>query len=97
MAFYAEARALLPLNSNPSYRENYSLRKLTHDIDEIFKKVYELSTGSTQYYHYIGNLFHLINNDGPKMGIPEYNGGLFDPAEQPTLSFRTKIANFKSK
>jgi Alw26I/Eco31I/Esp3I family type II restriction m6 adenine DNA methyltransferase len=83
--FYAEARELLPLTTNASYRENYSLRKLTHDIDEIFKKGYELSTSSTQYYHNISNLFHLINNGDPKLGVPEYNGGLFDPVEHPFL------------
>jgi type I restriction-modification system DNA methylase subunit len=83
--FYAEARELLPLTTNASYRENYSLRKLTHDIDEIFKKGYELSTSSTQYYHYVSNLFRLINNGDPKLGVPEYNGGLFDPIEHPFL------------
>jgi hypothetical protein len=83
--FYAEARELLPLATNASYRENYSLRKLTHDIDEIFKKGYELSTSSTQYYHNISSLFHLINNGDPKLGVPEYNGGLFEPAEHPFL------------
>ena len=83
--FYAEARELLPLTTNASYRENYSLRKLTHDIDEIFKKGYELSTSSTQYYHNINSLFHLINNGDPKLGIPEYNGGLFDTVEHPFL------------
>ena len=84
-AFYAEARELLPLTTNASYRENHSLRKLTHDIDETFKKGYELSTSSTQYYHYISNLFRLINNGDPKLGVPEYNGGLFDPVEHPFL------------
>jgi len=83
--FYAEARELLPLTTNVSYRENHSLRKLTHDIDEIFKKGYELSTSSAQYYHYINNLFRLINNGDAKLGVPEYNGGLFDPIEHPFL------------
>jgi Alw26I/Eco31I/Esp3I family type II restriction m6 adenine DNA methyltransferase len=83
--FYAEARELLPLTTNASYRENHSLRKLTHDIDEIFKKGYELSTSSGQYYHYISNLFRLINNGDAKLGVPEYNGGLFDPTEHPFL------------
>jgi hypothetical protein len=83
--FYAEARELLPLTTNASYRENYSLRKFTHDIDEIFKKGYELSNISTQYYHNISSLFHLINGGDPKLGVPEYNGGLFDPAEHPFL------------
>ena len=83
--FYAEARELLPLTANASYRENYSLRKLTHDIDEIFKRGYELSTSSIQYYHNISNLFHLINNGDSKLGVPEYNGGLFDSIEHPFL------------
>ena len=83
--FYAEARELLPLSTNASYRKNYSLRKLIHDIDDIFKKGYELSTGSTQYYYNIISLFHLISNGDPKLGVPEYNGGLFDPVEHPFL------------
>lgn len=83
--FYAEARELLPLTSNVSYRENYSLRRLTHNIDEILKKGHELSTTSTQYYHNINNLFQLINNGDSKLGVPEYNGGLFDPVEHPFL------------
>ncbi len=41
--FYAEARELLPLSSSVSYRENYSLRKLTHDIDQIVYKLYGLT------------------------------------------------------
>ena len=83
--FYAEARELLPLTGNASYRETYSLRKLTHDIDEILGKGYELSTGSTQYYHSISSLFHLISRGDSKLGVPEYNGGLFDPTEHPFL------------
>jgi len=86
--FYAEARELLPLTANASYRENYSLRRLTHDIDETMKKGYELSTSSTQYYHYIGSLFHLINNGDSKLIVPEYNGGLFDHTEHPFLEKR---------
>ncbi|MBL7209220.1 MAG: Eco57I restriction-modification methylase domain-containing protein [Dehalococcoidia bacterium] len=83
--FYAEARELLPLTSNASYRENYSLRRLAHDIDEIFKKGYAPSASSTQYYDYISNLFQSINNGDSELGVPEYNGGLFDPTEHPFL------------
>ncbi|MFC1955265.1 Eco57I restriction-modification methylase domain-containing protein [Chloroflexota bacterium] len=79
--FYAEARELLPLTANASYRDNYSLRRLAHDIDEVFKKGYELSSGSTQYYHQIKTLFNLIDKGDLKLGVPEYNGGLFDPQE----------------
>jgi len=83
--FYAEARELLPLTANASYRDNYSLRRLAHDIDEVFKKGYELSSGSTQYYHQLKTLFTLIDRGDLKLGVPEYNGGLFDPQEHPFL------------
>ena len=83
--FYAEARELLPLSTNATYRETYSLRKFTHDIDEIFRKACELSTSSTHFYNGISSLFRSINSGEPELGIPEYNGGLFDPAEHPFL------------
>lgn len=83
--FYAEARELLPLTTNASYRDNYSLRKMAHDIDEIFKKGYELSSGSTKYYHDLKTLFALINEGDPNLDVPEYNGGLFNLQEHAFL------------
>ena len=83
--FYAEARELLPLTTNASYRDNYSLRKMAHDIDEIFKKGYELSSGSTKYYHDLKTLFALINEGDPNLDVPEYNGGLFNLQEHSFL------------
>jgi type I restriction-modification system DNA methylase subunit len=83
--FYAEARELLPLTTSASYRDNYSLRRLAHNIDEIFEKGYELSSGSTQYYHQLKTLFDLIDKGDLKLGVPEYNGGLFDSQEHPFL------------
>lgn len=83
--FYAEARELLPLTASASYRDNYSIHKIANDIDEVLKKGQELSGQSTQYYYCINNLFHLIDNGDPGLGVPEYNGGLFDPEEHPFL------------
>lgn len=83
--FYAEARELLPLKTNISYRDNHSMRRLTHDIDELIKKGYEISSQSTKYYQSLSNLFALINHGDPKLAIPEYNGGLFDPGAHPFL------------
>jgi len=73
--FYAEARELLPLTTNASYRDNYSLRRLTHNIDEVFEKGHELSSGSTQYYHELKTLFKLIDVGDSKLGVPEYTRG----------------------
>lgn len=88
-AFYAEARELLPLTASVSYRDNYSMHKLTHDIDEIYMKEQHLSDQSTIYYQRIGSLFKLIDGGDPSLGVPEYNGGLFDQEEHPFLEERT--------
>jgi Alw26I/Eco31I/Esp3I family type II restriction m6 adenine DNA methyltransferase len=92
--FYAEARDLLPLTTSASYRDNYSMHKITSDIDEVVSKGHELSSQSTQYYHYINNLFQLIDNGDPSLGVPEYNGGLFDPEEHPFLEERAIADSF---
>lgn len=83
--FYAEARELLPLTASVSYRDNYSMRKLTHDIDDVIKKNYQLSSQANKYYQSVSELFELIDSGDPKLGVPEYNGGLFDSKEHPFL------------
>ena len=83
--FYAEARELLPSTSNQSYREKYSIHKLTQEIDEALAKGYQLSSKSTIYYQRISSLSKLINEGDRDLGVPEYNGGLFDPEEHPFL------------
>jgi Alw26I/Eco31I/Esp3I family type II restriction m6 adenine DNA methyltransferase len=83
--FYAEARELLPLTASTSYRNNYSMRKVTNDIDELLTKGEQLSSHSKKTYQYIGGLFDLINSGDSALGIPEYNGGLFNPQEHPFL------------
>ena len=77
--FYAEARELLPLTTNQSYSDKYSNHKLTQEIDETLAKGYQLSSKSTIYYQRISSLFKLIDEGDPDLGVPEYNGGLFDP------------------
>ncbi len=83
--FYAEARELLPLTTNQSYRDNYSIHKLTQKIDETLTKGQQLSSKSPSYYQRISSLFKLINVGDTDLGVPEYNGGLFDPEEHPFL------------
>ena len=83
--FYAEARELLPLTTSQSYRDKYSIHKLTQEIDETLAKSYQLSSRSTIYYQHISSLFKLMNEGDPDLRVPEYNGGLFDPGEHPFL------------
>jgi len=86
--FYSEARELLPLATSQSYRDKYSISKLTHEIDEIVSKGLPLSSKSTNYYQSINNLFRLIDGGDPDLGVPEYNGGLFDAEEHSFLEDR---------
>jgi len=83
--FYAEARDLLPLTANQTYRDKYSLHRLTQEIDEALAKDYHLSAKSTVYYNRARDLFKLISEGDPDLGVPEYNGGLFNPEEHPFL------------
>lgn len=87
--FYAEARELLPLSTSADYRNMYSLRRLTDDIAEKDKKGYEPSDKLTDCYHYLHALFQLIDSGDRSKGIPEYNGGLFEPQEHQFLEKQT--------
>ena len=84
-AFYAEARELLPLTANQTYRDQYSLHSLTREIDEIVSKGHQLSSKSHIYYERINSLFQLIDGGDPVLEVPEYNGGLFDNEEHEFL------------
>lgn len=74
---YAEDRKLLPVETNRSYDENYSLGKLKVEIRE--KLTETLSVRSDLYWTRVKNLFRIINKGDPELGVPEYNGGLFKP------------------
>jgi Alw26I/Eco31I/Esp3I family type II restriction m6 adenine DNA methyltransferase len=87
--FYAEARELLPLTTSADYRNMCSLRRLTDDIAEKDKKGYEPSDKLTDCYHYLHDLFQLIDGGDRSKGIPEYNGGLFEPQEHQFLEKQT--------
>ncbi|MBA2849866.1 hypothetical protein G4V39_07605 [Thermosulfuriphilus ammonigenes] len=81
--FYAEDRDLLPIRNN-SYR-NYSLSKIRDEIAEKIDKKESLSEIASFYWDRIKNLFRIINNGDKSLGIPPYNGGLFDPQKHPFL------------
>jgi Alw26I/Eco31I/Esp3I family type II restriction m6 adenine DNA methyltransferase len=85
---YAEARDLLPLTTNQSYRDKYSLHNLTQEIDETLGQSYQLSTKSNSYYQRVSSLFKLIDEGDSVLGVPEYNGGLFDAEEHAFLADR---------
>jgi hypothetical protein len=82
---YGESRGLLPLQ-NDQYRTNYSLTRIKEKIVGL-----ELLPApmSTVYWGWLKNLFRIINGDDAELnrylGMPRYNGRLFDPQQHPFL------------
>lgn len=81
--FYAEDRALLPLE-NPNYR-SYSLRELAKEIAERLDKGQFISPTTQGYWTRLHDLFRIVNSGDDSMGVPPYNGGLFDESKHPFL------------
>jgi len=76
---YAEARNLLPMD-NPGYHEQ-SLTRLAQRAAERLDKALPLSDAlhATPHYDALLALFHRVDQGDPSLGIPRYNGGLFNP------------------
>ena len=91
---YAEARGLIhpeDQSSQDEYDENFSLHQLMleiHDaigeVDEGFED--EFSEYSTTMWSRLEDLFRLIDQGESELGIPPYNGGLFDHMEHNFLT-----------
>jgi len=77
---YGEARSLLPV-SNPGYREQ-SLTTMAQWAAERLDEGLPISeaTHATSRYDTLMALFHRIDQGDPSLGIPRYDGGLFDPS-----------------
>jgi hypothetical protein len=76
---YAEARRLLPV-TNPGYREQ-SLTTMARWAADQLDKALPLSdaTHATPKYDALLALFSRLDQGDPSLGIPRYNGGLFNP------------------
>ncbi|MFQ5857384.1 MAG: Eco57I restriction-modification methylase domain-containing protein [Anaerolineae bacterium] len=82
---YAESRGLLPVDENPAYARRYSLRALkervARELDQGAPAVPSMDT----LWHPLRQLWHVLNTGNPDLGVPAYNGGLFDPERHPFL------------
>ena len=91
---YAEARGLIHpegQSAQDEYEQNFSLDELRleiHDtigeVDEGFED--EFSDYSTTMWSRLEDLFRLIDQGEEALGIPPYNGGLFDHEEHDFLT-----------
>lgn len=86
--FYGESRALLPMH-HAVYREQYSLQQLAQKIDAKRNSLAAQPTTGKTYWNQLRELFRLISGHDEQLnadlGVPRYNGGLFDPAQHPFL------------
>ncbi len=80
---YAEDRNLLPDESGP-YAE-YSLTKLRAEIADRKARGTSFSDHMKTYWSRLDGVFQAIGQGDDSLGIPPYNGGLFDGAAAPIL------------
>ena len=78
---YAEARELLPVHSG-HYRNAYSLDKIKREIPSSP----HLLSGSATIWARLSALFQIIDEGSAELGVPTYNGGLFDPTRHPFIA-----------
>ena len=82
---YAEDRGLLPVND--SRYEDYGLRKpVRDDIARRMAGGSALSSRATNYYDHLMTLSKLIDQGDAAIGLPPYNGGLFNDVAAPLLA-----------
>ena len=74
---YAEDRNLLPVRD--SRYDDYSLRKVRDNVERRKNLRDTFSTNATPYWSAFGDLCRLIDGGDASIGLPPYNGGLFDP------------------
>lgn len=81
---YAEDRNLLPDENGPY--ADYSLTKLRNEIAERRARGASFSDRMKAYWSRLDGVFQAIAHGDDGLGIPPYNGGLFDPAAAPILA-----------
>jgi len=85
---YAESRGLLPLD-NPSYGGQYSLKAIKEDIAHKTDEGVVYLAKKATLWDDLRTLFNIIYSGQEALGVPAYDGRLFDPARYPFLEERT--------
>jgi hypothetical protein len=86
--FYAEDRLLLPVRD--ARYEPYSVRALRESVRDAVDDGKVFSTKIDNLWRDLQGAFHLIDEGDDAVGMPAYNGGLFDRARSPLL-VRTRV------
>ena len=81
---YAEDRNLLPVH-DARYAE-YALReRVRGDVGDRMNRGLPFSASSVRYWTAIGDLCRIVDAGDAAIGLPPYNGGLFDRERTPLL------------
>ncbi|MGK2901241.1 MAG: Eco57I restriction-modification methylase domain-containing protein [Burkholderiaceae bacterium] len=81
--FYAEDRHLLPVR-DPRYRE-YSVRRLREQVRDKVDAGLKWSSTMPKLWLALQGVFTLVDRGDDDIGMPAYNGGLFERARAPLL------------
>lgn len=87
---YAEDRNLLPVRDKRY--DDYALRKIREDIAKRRDANDVFSASAARYWQHMGDLFRIIAQGDASIGMPAYNGGLFEEGRAPLLT-RTRVAD----
>jgi hypothetical protein len=81
---YAEDRDLLPVNDRRY--DDYGLRdRVRIDVGDRKDRGDTFSSTAARYWSVLDDLCRAINEGDTSIGLPPYNGGLFDPDRTPLL------------
>ncbi len=86
--FYAEDRNLLPVRD--ARYQPYSVRRLRESVRDDIENHKTFSTKQDKIWRDLKGVFQLIDEGDDAVGMPAYNGGLFDRARAPLLE-RTRV------
>ncbi|MCY7371920.1 MAG: hypothetical protein LH479_13945 [Polaromonas sp.] len=88
--FYAEDRNLLPVKD--ARYAPYSVRRLREEVRDKVDAGTRFSSTVPKMWLALNGVFHIINVGDDEIGMPAYNGGLFDRARAPLLE-RTHVTD----
>ncbi len=77
---YAEARDLLPLQDNRSYKRKYSLDAIKRDAADELQDGLLIPTSGV-FWQRLKTLFASIDRGNRSLSVTIFNGGLFDPRQ----------------
>lgn len=81
---YAEDRDLLPV-THDGYRP-FAITTMRHQVAEAIAHAREPSATETTFWRRLIGLFHAVAGGNDAMGMPPYNGGLFESQRAPLLA-----------